>query len=172
MQSERLPHTVSPAKLAQRRIILDGNIPLGKLDRLSEQLVKIDTGELVALRLEFGKDKQGFTTIVGSASTQVELICQRCMEAMTFDLSAVISLALVADDEAASELPDRYDPILVESSGLIPLRSLVEDDLILALPIVAYHDSPCGYVDDKQTEESGVESSVENPFSVLEILKH
>ncbi|MBV1959094.1 MAG: metal-binding protein, partial [Pseudomonadales bacterium] len=69
--------------------------------------------------------------------------------------------------------PDRYDPILVESSGLMPLRSLVEDDLILALPIVAYHDSSCGYAnDEKQTEEPGVEASVENPFSVLEILKH
>ena len=173
MQSEHLPHTVNPAKLAQRRIVLDGNIPLGKLDRLSEQLVKLDSDGLVALQLEFGKDKQGFTTIIGSASTQVELICQRCMKEMTFDLSAVISLALVADDEAANELPDRYDPILVESSGLMPLRSLVEDDLILALPIVAYHDSPCGYADDeKHTEESSVEASVENPFSVLEILKH
>ena len=171
MQSERLPHTVHPAKLAQRRIAVGGNIPLDMLERLCEQLTRSDG--LVELELEFGKDDQGFTTIIGSVSTRVGLICQRCMDEMIFDLRAEIALALVADEDAASQLPDRYDPILVEKPGIVPLRSLVEDDLILALPIVAYHDSACGYVDDKkQVEDSVDESSVDNPFSVLEILKH
>ena len=172
MHSERLPHTVSPAKLAQRRIVMCGNIPLGSLDRLCEQLIGSD-GD-VELQLEFGKDDQGFTTITGSASTQVELICQRCMSEMELELNAKIALALVADDEAASKLPGRYEPILADDSGFLALRSLVEDDLILALPIVAKHDASCGFVDENSSveEEIEAETSAENPFSVLEILKH
>jgi uncharacterized protein len=147
-----------------------GNIPLNSLDRLCGQLTNDDG--LVEVQLEFGKDREGFTTITGSAATKVGLICQRCMDEVKFDLQAIISLALVADDDAASKLPDRYEPLLAEASGVMLLRSLVEDDLILALPIVAYHDFSCGLVEKIEApDEADAEISVENPFSVLEILK-
>ena len=149
---------------------MGGDIPLSDLDRLCEQL--LGSEGVVELQLSFGSDDQGFTTITGSASTKVSLTCQRCMDKMMFDLSTDISLALVVDDDAVNELPDRYEPILVEKAGFMPLKSLVEDDLILALPIVAYHDSDCGFVDEDATQEEEAEVSKPNPFSVLEVLKH
>lgn len=169
MQTERLPKTVNPARLAQRRIVMRGSIPLSNLERLCEQLTGADG--VVELELEFGTDDQGYTTITGSSSSKVGLVCQRCMNEMAFELNADIHLALVADDEAASELPDRYDPILADQSGFMPLHSLIEDDLILALPIVAYHDEACGYVEENASKDADFDASAENPFSVLEILK-
>lgn len=147
-----------------------GNIPLSSLDRLCELVIGSD-GD-VELQLEFGKDDQGFTTIAGSASTTVKLICQRCMSEMDLGLDATIALALVADDEAASTLPDRYEPILADNAGFLELRSLVEDDLILALPIVAAHDTSCGFVGEKPEAGTDAVASTENPFSVLKILKN
>ncbi|MBL4585306.1 MAG: DUF177 domain-containing protein [Pseudomonadales bacterium] len=170
MQQERLPKTVNPARLAQRRIVMRGELPLSDLDRLCEQLVGSDG--VVELELEFGEDEQGHTTIAGSASTKVELICQRCMDKMLHSVTANINLALVADDDAVNELPDRYEPIMADRSGFLSLRCLIEDDLILALPIVGYHDENCGFVDEDAEKEQDIEVSVENPFSVLEILKH
>ena len=169
MQIERLPRTVNPAKLAQRRIELRGEIPLSDLDRLCQQLLGSE-GQ-VALQLDFGSDKQGFTTIIGSVSAKVGVTCQRCMDKLMLDVTAKINLALVADDEAANELPDRYEPIMAEDKGFLPLRALIEDDLILALPIIAYHETACGFVDE-DSKEIDIEVSKENPFSVLEVLKH
>lgn len=47
----------------------------------------------------------------------------------------------VRNDEQAEALPEAYEPIEVNEFGEIDLLALVEDEIILALPVVPVHDS-------------------------------
>ncbi len=60
--------------------------------------------------------------------------------------------------------------------GTLDLLALVEDELLLALPIVPAHDPevcqhPAGFVVEDEPESSEVEDKRPNPFSVLAQLK-
>lgn len=68
-----------------------------------------------------------------------------------------------------------YDALEVGEEPL-DLLALVEDELLLALPIVPAHDPevcqhPAGFVVEDEPESSEVEDKRPNPFSVLAQLK-
>jgi len=81
----------------------------------------------------------------------------------------------VFNDEQAQNLPRTYEPLLVEDEKLVVL-DVVEEELILSLPMFAYHDA-CEVDGYKQTEEAEVaaeelaEEKKPNPFEVLSALK-
>ena len=68
------------------------------------------------------------------------MTCQRCLQAMPIELSGAHQLAVVGDDEQARQLPARLEPLLVDGE-MCDLWTVVEDELILSLPIVSYHDT-------------------------------
>jgi uncharacterized protein len=81
-----------------------------------------------------------------------------------------ISLAVVWDEEEAEKLPESLDPWIV-GEGLADFYEMIEEEMLLSLPAVAYHEEQCV---DRQLFSSGqpVEvKKVKNPFQVLEQLK-
>ena len=67
------------------------------------------------------------------------------------------------------------DPLIVGEDELMDLNEVVEDELLLNMPFVAYHDpDKCSgkqqYEFSAEEETAPVEEK-ENPFSVLEQLK-
>ncbi len=68
-------------------------------------------------------------------------------------------------------MPESLEPFLLEEEET-PLAGLLEQELILALPIVAYHDTcePYPYA-GKEEAEAAVAEEKPNPFAVLEQLK-
>jgi len=98
------------------------------------------------------------------------MYCQRCLEPVSIDLDCQVSLALVESEEAASRLPDSMEP-LISPDETVDLLELIEDELILALPIVPRHTScepPVDLVDQAPPEAA---ESRESPFTVLKDLK-
>jgi len=85
-------------------------------------------------------------------------------------LDAGVRLALVESEMAAGSLPEEYDPLLCTADAL-SLFDLVEDELMLALPIVAAHargecqSGPVGECPDQAPADRP------NPFAVLSRLK-
>ncbi|MGL6249559.1 MAG: YceD family protein, partial [Billgrantia desiderata] len=83
-------------------------------------------------------------------------------------------LGMVSSDALAAELPSTHEPVLVENEQL-NLLEVVEDELILSLPQVVYHDEAHCRVSRDQL--SSGEELVENepapasPFEVLRRLK-
>jgi uncharacterized protein len=82
----------------------------------------------------------------------------------------------VRDEENARHLPGSYDPwILTEEQA--DLYAVLEEEILLNLPYVAYHDTPCGTalmpVEKLQAEQlkPDVVSDKPNPFQVLKQLK-
>lgn len=83
--------------------------------------------------------------------------------------------AILREGQSADGLPKGYDALEVGEEPL-DLLALVEDELLLALPIVPAHDPevcqhPAGFVVEDEPESSEVEDKRPNPFSVLAQLK-
>ena len=161
---------IEPLSLATQGRTLSGRLPLASLLRLAP-LLRGGDGE-VSFELHFDKDPVGAPFVKGSVQAVVTLQCQRCMEDMACPLSARVSLGIVRNREAAAQLSDELDPLLL-SEGDVTVESIVEDELILALPIVAMHEvADCPRGDLARTaDDTAAGSGRKNPFAVLADLK-
>lgn len=126
----------------------------------------------VDVELTFGIDEVGITFVRGSARTRVELVCQRCLEPMAVELEAQFALGVVASDLEGEQLPETYEALVVGDEP-VQLTGVIEDELILALPIIARHrpeECPAG----ERTNASAPEpeaGAASHPFAILEKLK-
>jgi len=92
----------------------------------------------VQVRFEFGllDDKP---VIHGVMRGEVELICQRCMQRMQQPIDEGFDLMLVNSEAQFDSVPETHEPWLMESA-LIEVTDLVEEQLLLALPLIAKHE--------------------------------
>ncbi len=169
--SERLPEQIDPLRLARQGAELRGRVPLSQMHRLAEYLCDSPGDAEVALAFDLGEG--GIGLLHGEAHAVVSVICQRCLEPMALQLDAQFAFGLVESEAQAERLGANYEPLLV---GETPLRvsELTEDELILALPIVALHDMPaCPAAEHLAEPESKSEQQVSgaSPFAILETLK-
>ena len=161
--SGTIPSYVEPARLVDRQITLEGVVKADSMQRLAALQVK----------LQFARDEQGIGTMHGHYQTNAPLICQRCLEQVVIPLDSECDVGFVETDEAAKQLPRLYEPVIVGEEPL-DLISLIEDELLLALPAVPMHPQdtcqhPPGY--RPETAEPEEKSEKPNPFSVLAKLK-
>jgi uncharacterized protein len=172
MYEERLPVQIDPVRLAESGRVLDGKLPISTMARLCELLVD-DTGD-VNVRLEFGIDHEGIYFLKGRIHSRVVLECQRCLQAMVYEIDSGILLGIVDSHEAAELLPSHYEPLVVRD-GPLYLKDLIEDELLLSLPIVAMHPEAECAIGDKELkgerQDERNEAERKNPFSVLAGLK-
>ena len=162
-----LPSTFRPLKLARQQGKLKGYMSLNQLPTLMADCID-DSGNLQA---DLQLDMQGrWPVMTGSIQATVKMICQRCLEAVDVPLQTSTALGFSQSEEALQELPESLEPYLLEEEE-IPLADVLEQELILALPIVAYH-AECQQAEYQQAAEPVVnEPEKPNPFKVLEQLK-
>ena len=104
-----------------------------------------------------------------AAATHVSLECQRCLKPVDVPLQISRQFLFVHGEDAAAQLDaDSEDDVLAITRAL-DLRELIEDELLLAMPIVPRHET-CpeplvAAVDDEPVEEKP------NPFAALATLK-
>ncbi|MEH6472695.1 MAG: YceD family protein [Halopseudomonas sp.] len=168
MSKAPLPYTVDPRRAADQGRILEGEIQLEKLERLCSYLV--DSEGTVDVDLTFGVDEERVRYIKGHAETTVRMLCQRCLEPVTLELEAEMNLGIVADDEAAKQLPRYYDPNIIKEPKQ-DLYQLVEEELILTLPLIAQHENCVVKTEYGEVAPQLSDSEKENPFNVLVQLK-
>ena len=172
MQEQHLPTLIAPFKLARQGQTLDGVVSVEGLERLAAVLS--DNDGVVDVSLQFGKDLQGINFVRGHLSATVNMVCQRCMKPMPVAVEADVSLGIVFNEKRAAELPDGLEALIVEEEP-IALARIVEDELILALPIVTLHENQdCEPVLKKlQAEADRIEQAEQkiNPFAALSDLK-
>lgn len=175
MTNEPLPRRADLFKLAHQGACISSHVDVAKLKRFAEALAG-DSG-VVSVELQFGIDEQGVRNATGSIETDIKVLCQRCLQPMDLHVQSEVAIAFVKDDEQVRHLPKRYEPILVNDDEETELVDIIEDDLLLSLPLVTYHEEDeCSGLSRYETE-SDVEDLGEtidekpNPFSVLEQLK-
>ncbi len=169
-----LPLQIDPFRLAETGRGFSGQLSLRHMHRLLPSLLS-DDGE-VQLELDFDIDETGIKYLRGHVKAELELECQRCLEAMTLSLDKKMLVAFVRSNHEAEQLPEDYDPFVVEQTP-IALIDVIEDELILSLPQVPMHkrqDCPASEIldTDKLADEATDEpEQKENPFGVLAKLK-
>ena len=176
------PFRLDVEAFAKEGASLAGRWPLAQLDRLAElALAEPDSGvdatagheatwqvrgEVRALR---GGDSQIWLHL--KAHTELPLECQRCLKPTLTAVDAQRSFLLVRGEDAAAQLDaDSEDDVLALTRAL-DLRELIEDELLLALPLVPRHDVcqsplPIPAVDDDAAAEAPP-----HPFAGLAALK-
>ena len=104
------------------------------------------------------------------AAAHLSLVCQRCLGPVSTRVEAQRSFLFAIDEDTAAQLDaDSDDDVLVTTRAL-DLRTLIEDELLLALPLVPRHDEcpdplPAAH-DDDATEK------LPHPFAALAALKN
>ncbi|MDO6461176.1 YceD family protein [Granulosicoccaceae sp. 1_MG-2023] len=128
------------------------------------------------MQTRFERDGNGRIAAQGQFSVDCQLACQRCLQALSQTIESAFTLTFVADEKAAEALPDEYDPVILDENGNIHVVDLLEDEMVLRLPVAPKHadEAVCrsfGYpgeaalteADSTQTGQSGRK----NPFDVL-----
>jgi uncharacterized protein len=131
-----LPQSIEPLRLVRLGAHLAGNYPIRAMERLKLSLY--DDSGVAEFTLEFRRDAEGQPAITGTISADLNAVCQRCLQQLRITVRSNVSLGVVTSHETARVLPPQYEPLLVGESPL-PLIELIEDELILALPMVTMH---------------------------------
>ncbi|MEI5638438.1 MULTISPECIES: 23S rRNA accumulation protein YceD [unclassified Pseudoalteromonas] len=171
MQKVKIPITLDPCRAAQRRATYDGFVLLEELSRL-QQVVQDQNSE-IAVDIHCDIDEQGLVVLRGKVQAHLTVTCQRCNGELGLDLEQDFAYSPVGLGAESESLPERYDELELDEEGEVNLRQLIEDELILAIPIVPMHDeAQCSYSDEpKSFGEIAAEDSKPNPFEILKQLK-
>jgi uncharacterized protein len=171
------PTRLDVAAFAKDGGTLEGSLSLTSLERLAEsahpESSPLDTDQASwSARGESRPVRGGEPEIwlhLG-AKARISLICQRCLGPVETPLEAECSFRFVAGEEAAAQLDaDSEDDVLALPRSL-DLSELIEDELLLAVPIVPRHDvcpQPLPMPQDDELEEE----PAPNPFAALAALK-
>ena len=106
------------------------------------------------------------------AAATVSLVCQRCLQPYAQPLSVQRSLRFVRDEDLAAQLDADSDEDVLAMSRSLDLRELIEDELLLELPLVPRHEEcpePLVHADEELPEEA--QEDKPNPFAALAALK-
>ncbi|MDF1821795.1 MAG: YceD family protein [Alcanivoracaceae bacterium] len=170
MFSGQLPPYLDVRKLADQGATIEGQTTVASLPRLSE--FEDSQDEIVDVRLVFARDREdGARTITGSVSTQLTFPCQRCLAPVTCAVDASVNLEMIWSETQERSLPDSREAFLVTQEKM-PLASLLEEELLLALPLVALHDTCPDPLPVPEEPAPVIEKGdTDNPFAVLAELK-
>jgi uncharacterized protein len=172
MLNEPLPKQADLRKLAARHASFTVNSDLAAFPRVVGAVV--DNIGQVEAQLDFFVDEQHIACVDGWVKCQAQMQCQRCLEPVMVEFGSDIALAMIKDDIQARNLPKDRDPLMVEDEESFDLNEMLEDELLLAMPFVSYHEPEhCKgqqFYQTAQPVEVPVEKK-ENPFSVLAQLK-
>ena len=173
MTDSPVPAYVDTRKIFLQRGAISGTIALQRLIRFSELLAN-NSGS-VYVELEFFNDESGRHRISGHLHTEVAVVCQRCMEPLEIVLDDDIELAVLKDESKVASLDAEFDPWICSDTKL-EITSLVEEQLILCLPIVSLHDSAncngtSAYLSATNNSEKDPATGTVNPFAALKSLK-
>jgi uncharacterized protein len=105
------------------------------------------------------------------ASARVARECQRCLQPMRIALAAERRIFFVEGEDAAAALDAESDDDVLALTPALDLRSLVEDELLLALPLVPRHEVCPQPLPRPFVEEETEASPGEKPFAALASLK-
>ena len=106
------------------------------------------------------------------AHTTVTLQCQRCLQPMAETLVLDRWFRFVGSEDEAERLDEDSEEDVLVMSRRFDLLELLEDELILALPLVPRHETcPQPLPMSAGADEVGDETAPENPFAALAALR-
>lgn len=133
---------IDSLEFARRHEALSGRLQLSTLPRLVEVL--FDTSGSLDFKVS-GETAGGDAFLAVKLEGALPLICQRCLGALVFEISVNSRMMLVEpgspwpDDGQTGGLEDEACDA-IEASGNLDLAPLLEEEILLALPIAPRHE--------------------------------
>ena len=162
-------------RLADSECPLDAGSPLkAKADapaspsRAASDLSRRVQWRAVGSQREVGGEQQVWLHLLADAD--VVLQCQRCLRPLDDAVHVDRHFRFVADEDTAAALDDETEDEVLVLQKSLNLRDLVEDEMLLALPLVPRHDV-CPEVVPMQFGDVEVVEEKANPFASLAILR-
>ena len=173
MKQESAPTRLDLKTLAHSGSEIAGSDVLSKYERLSQEArgqaadSPIEWSALGEIRsVQTGEDQVWLHV---TARVSMPLVCQRCMGPMDVALDVSPSFRFVATEEIAlAQDEDAEEDVLVFSREF-NLAALIEDELLMALPLIPRHEVCPTHVKLSASDAGFDQASVEktNPFSAL-----
>jgi uncharacterized protein len=165
-----LPDRVDCAHLADDAVVLERVYPLGEMPRIQDLLA--DTRGSVRASFAFVKLGAGRSGATVAVEAVPRLVCQRCLQGFAF--AAAGSSEIEFASGWAGGASDSQRELYATDEGRVSLRELAEEELLLALPIVAACSTPqtCGRAPafEAGAEIEGSPSERTRPFTALQDL--
>jgi uncharacterized protein len=164
-----LPDRVDCAHLADNAVVLERVYPFGDMPRLQDLLA--DARGSVRARFAFANIGSGRAGATVAVEAIPQLVCQRCLQGFAFAVAG--SSEIEFSSGPTSRAVDSQHEVYAMSDGLVSLRDLAEEELLLALPIVAMHSpQSCGTapIHEAAGQVQDMWSDRSRPFAVLQDL--
>jgi uncharacterized protein len=155
-----LSDRVDCARLAEDGAVLERVYPLSELPRLQDLLA--DAGGAVRARFAFSRLEAGRAGATVAVEASPRLVCQRCLQGFELPVAGDSEIEFAVSEAQAPMQSPRE--IHLMQDGSVSLRELAEEELLLALPVIAACDKPeaCG--------RAPLPEARQRPFSVLQDL--
>ena len=170
---QQLPKEIDPFRFAHTGRVLEGELALADMPRLADALY--DNTGLVKVVMRFDIDETGTPFMQGHFETNLSLTCERCMQELVLPVEIDTALGLVRHEKLAENLADQYEPWVIDDGEMSNPATVVEDELILALPLVPKHEYDClpedVWFSGEHKDEAEADNKAASPFAVLSALK-
>lgn len=166
--STALPAEIDVWRMVANQRRFEGSIPLARFARLKELLV--DTDGECRYEVSFYKDPLKIDVMHVKLHAALPLVCQRSLERYCHRIDIDQRLGLIDDESREAALPEDMEAVLVEGGGDVSPLQLIEDELLLAVPLVPI-DPDASELDPKWADEETDEQEKPHPFAALAALK-
>ena len=164
-----LPSQIDPERLSRKGESISGEYAVNELGRLAGLVY--DTEGNVNFKLEFSFiENPKLPLITGQLKAHLNLVCQRCLDAFHHQIEREIKLVVINKDFDQETIPAEYEFVVSNHAADLKLKDLIEDEIILAIPISIMHD-------ENECKASKLVKSVNrenktSPFAILKDIGH
>jgi uncharacterized protein len=132
------PAVIDSLEFARSEQQLSGSVPVASLKRLEDVLFDAE-GDL-DYRLSGTRDKRNRPQLTLSVMGRLHLQCQRCLGLLDYPVEVASILMLVPSGAPLDEdLDDPEAPDFIEASAELEIAGLIEDEILLWLPLAPRH---------------------------------
>ncbi|MGQ0442928.1 MAG: YceD family protein [Methylophilaceae bacterium] len=153
------PTLINNLEFAQKQETISGEIAVKNCDRLAETLT-CSSQNVTNIRYTLtGQAKKLYLPSLHlTIDTTLPVLCQRCLEQMSMHLSLKFDYLISTTEPDGFDHNDEID--WLEVSSTMNLSELIEDELLVAMPIAPVHEETC-------TSSHSQSGENPNPFAVL-----
>jgi len=177
MKREFQPERLPVAEFAQASGHLAGTLALSRFPRLAAEAVESIEGHEVRWEAD-GEEHQGSggraeTSLHLRAGTTLPLACQRCLTPVLVPIEVDRWFRFAADEGSAAALDEELEEDVLVASRDFDLLELIEDELLMELPITPRHEV-CPQAVPLSVQDADFDAAGEkqaNPFAALAKLR-
>jgi uncharacterized protein len=132
------PAVIDSLEFARSAQSMSGSLPVASLQRLHDAL--FDTEGSLSYEVCGGRDARNRAQLALRITGALDLQCQRCLGLLVYVVDVRNTLLLIPPDERANgDIDDVEAADAIEASTELDVTSLIEEEVLLSLPLAPRH---------------------------------